>query len=62
MFRYEWIIEKTAPTGFLNAKKMPMKCHENLLIFYKNLPKYNPQITHNHKRKSVSKTETRNGL
>lgn len=47
-FRYEWIIEKTKATGFLNANKMPMKCHENVLIFYKNLPTYNPQKTTGH--------------
>lgn len=47
-FRYEWIIEKTKATGFLNAKRMPMKCHENVLIFYKKLPTYNPQKTTGH--------------
>lgn len=47
-FRYEWIIEKTKGTGFLNAKRMPMKCHENVLIFYKKLPTYNPQKTTGH--------------
>lgn len=36
MLRYEWIWEKTQATGHLNAKKMPMKAHENILIFYKN--------------------------
>ena len=30
------------------AAKMPMKCHENVLIFYKHLPTYNPQITTGH--------------
>lgn len=49
MFRYEWIIEKTKGTGFLNAKKMPLKTHENVLIFYKTLPIYNPQKTIGHK-------------
>lgn len=49
--RYEWIWEKTQATGHLNAKKMPMKAHENILIFYDHLPTYNPQITHGHKRK-----------
>lgn len=45
LFRYEWIWLKDSPTGHLNAKKMPMKTHENILIFYKKLPKYNPQMT-----------------
>lgn len=47
-FRYEWVVEKTKATGHLNAKKMPMKAHENVLIFYKQLPCYNPQMTTGH--------------
>lgn len=43
MFRYEWIWEKNQPVGFLNAKKMPLRKHENILVFYKHLPTYNPQ-------------------
>ena len=43
MLKYEWIWEKNKATGFLNSKKMPLKSHENILIFYKNLPLYNPQ-------------------
>ncbi len=48
MLRYEWILEKTSATGHLNAKKMPMKAHENILVFYKKLPTYNPQKTDGH--------------
>lgn len=47
--RYEWIWEKGQATGFLNAKKMPMKAHEQILIFYNKLPIYNPQKTEGHK-------------
>lgn len=43
-FRYEWIWQKSNKTGFLNAKKMPLKEHENILIFYNKLPTYNPQM------------------
>ena len=53
--RYEIIWQKTAPTGFLNANKMPMKAHENILVFYKKLPTYNPQKTKGHTRKVASK-------
>lgn len=60
LYRYEWIIEKTSPTGFLNAKKMPMKAHENILIFYKKLPTYNPQMTHGHSRKVSTAWHKRN--
>jgi len=48
-FRYEWIWEKNKATGHLNAKKMPMKAHENILVFYRKLPTYNPQKTTGHK-------------
>lgn len=44
MLKYEWIWEKNRGTGHLNAKKMPMKAHENILIFYKKPPTYNPQM------------------
>lgn len=54
MFRYEIIREKTRPTGYLDAKKRPMKAHENILVFYNKQPKYNPQMTQWHKRKTVS--------
>ena len=43
MFRYEWIWEKNQAAGCLNAKKMPLRKHENILVFYKHLPTYNPQ-------------------
>lgn len=43
-FRYEWIWEKDNGTGFLNAKKMSLKIHENILVFYKKTPTYNPQM------------------
>lgn len=44
MFRYEWIWQKEMGTGFLNAKKMPLKDHENVMVFYRDLPTYNPQM------------------
>jgi DNA modification methylase len=47
--KYEWIWEKTTATGHLNAKKMPMKAHENILVFYDKLPLYVPQKTTGHK-------------
>lgn len=53
--RYELIWEKSRPTGHLNAKKMPMKAHENILVFYNKLPTYNPQKTSGHVRKTAVK-------
>lgn len=50
LFRYEWIWEKELGTGFYNSEKMPMKCHENILVFYKKLPTYNPIKTKGHKK------------
>ena len=43
MFRYEWIWEKDLGAGYLNANKMPLRTHENILVFYQALPTYNPQ-------------------
>lgn len=43
LFRYEWIWEKNNSTGFQNSNIMPLKKHENILIFYKKKPVYNPQ-------------------
>jgi site-specific DNA-methyltransferase (adenine-specific) len=60
LLKYEWIYEKTQATGHLNAKKMPMKSHENILIFYKKLPTYNPIKTKNHKRKVSTAHHKRN--
>lgn len=51
LFRYEWIWEKPAATGFLNADKQPLRAHENILVFYKCLPTFNPQKTFGHERK-----------
>ncbi|WP_018667133.1 DNA-methyltransferase [Bacteroides gallinarum] len=51
--RYAWVWEKTQATGFLNAKRMPMKAHEDILVFYDRLPKYNPIKTDGHKRKVI---------
>lgn len=45
MYRYEWIWQKTKAAGFMRANKMPLRAHENILVFYKKLPTYNPQKT-----------------
>lgn len=45
LLKYEWIWEKSKATGFLNAKKFPLKAHENILVFYKHPHIYNPQMT-----------------
>ncbi|MGB3042476.1 MAG: site-specific DNA-methyltransferase [Xanthobacteraceae bacterium] len=42
--KYEWIWQKEMGTGHLNAKKQPMKFHENVLVFYREQCTYNPQF------------------
>jgi len=44
MFRYEWVWEKTLFSNFALVKKQPAKLHENILVFYKKQPIYNPQM------------------
>ncbi|MGE6118565.1 DNA-methyltransferase [Aeromonas salmonicida] len=59
MFRYEIIWEKGNATGFLNAKKQPLRAHESVLVFYRQQPTYNPQMTSGHQRRT-SKRKTVN--
>lgn len=44
LFKYKWVWEKSKPTNFLNAKKQPLRKHEDVCIFYKKQPTYNPQM------------------
>ena len=44
LFRYELIWQKTLATNFMLVKKQPAKKHENILVFYKKQPTYNPQM------------------
>lgn len=59
--RYEWIWEKTAATGFMTAGVAPLKAHENVLVFYRNQPTYNPIKTTGHKRITRGRTKTPHG-
>lgn len=43
-YRYSLVWEKDRPSGFLNAQLMPLRSHEDILVFYKSLPTYNPQM------------------
>jgi site-specific DNA-methyltransferase (adenine-specific) len=45
MFKYKYIWVKSKPTNFLNAKKQPLRKHEDVCVFYKNHPIYNPQTS-----------------
>lgn len=44
LFRYEWVWNKTSASNFFLANKMPLRVHENILVFYKHLPVYNKQM------------------
>ncbi len=45
IYKYKWVWEKSKPTNFLNAKKQPLRKHEDVCVFYKKQPKYHPQMT-----------------
>lgn len=44
-FKYKIVWEKSKPTNFLNAKKQPLRKHEDICVFYQAQPTYNPQMT-----------------
>ncbi len=44
LFRYDYCWRKSNSTGHLNAKKMPLRQHEDILVFCRKMPKYNPQL------------------
>jgi len=44
-YKYDWVWEKTKASNYLNAKKQPLRANENISIFYKKQPIYNPQMT-----------------
>lgn len=48
-FKHDWIWEKNKATGHLNAKKMPMRAHEHVLVFCRGACPYYPQMTEGHK-------------
>lgn len=45
LYKYTLIWEKNKVRGYLNAKKQPMRVHEEIQVFYRNQPIYNPQMT-----------------
>ena len=65
LWRYNLIWQKGGRcSGFLNAKKMPLREHEDILVFYKTMPVYNPQMAkcephqRNHSRGKMNKEQT----
>ena len=58
MYKYDWIWDKITARGHLVAKKVPMKQHELISIFYSKHPNYNPQMTLKSKPQKGSNTES----
>ena len=44
LWRYNLVWDKSAPCGFLNSQKMPLRVHEDISVFYRKQPTYNPQM------------------
>lgn len=59
-WRYNLVWRKTTPTGFLNANRQPLRIHEDIAVFYKAQPVYNPQKTKGHPRKVSTAHHKRN--
>ncbi len=55
MFKYEWIWEKSHPTGFASSKYNPLKYHESVLVFCEGKTTYNPQMTKGKPNHSMGK-------
>ena len=60
LYRYSLVWQKTTPTGHLNAKRQPMRIHEDIVVMAKKLGTYNPQKTTGHVRKVSSAHHKRN--
>jgi site-specific DNA-methyltransferase (adenine-specific) len=52
-WRYNLVWNKILTSGFLNSKRMPLRVHEDICIFYKKLPTYNPQMSKGRKNNSM---------
>lgn len=61
MWRYNLMWDKVRATGFLNARRMPLRSHEDICVFYEQQPVYNPQFTKgkpNHSRGKLEGDQT----
>lgn len=73
MFKYSWVWEKNKASNIFGAKYSPMKKHEDILVFYKKIPIFNPEkiersesgknrVRYNHKPSNTGKREYLNGF
>lgn len=58
MWRYNIVWDKVLTSGFLNANRMPLRSHEEIVVFYNKQPTYNPQKTIGEKNHSQGKPKT----
>lgn len=59
-YKYDWKWDKVRPSNFLNAKRQPLRRHEDILVFYKKQCTYNRQFTEkNIKNQRPNERETR---
>lgn len=61
LFKYQWVWEKSRPTGHMNAKKQPLRNHEDIAVFYDSQPTYNPQFTKGKPNHVNSKPKIKSG-
>ena len=62
-YKYDWVWEKSKATNFLNAKKQPLRAKENISVFYKKQPVYNPQMSKGEAyNKGVRKKQTKDDV
>ena len=61
MFKYKLVWNKNSTSGFLNANRMPLRQHEDIVVFYKNLGTYNPQKHKGKQRYKGGKKYANNG-
>jgi site-specific DNA-methyltransferase (adenine-specific) len=54
LFKYDFVWDKKKLSGILNAKRRPLRKHEDILVFYKNYGTYNPQMEYNGKTTGIS--------
>ena len=59
-YKYKWIWQKEAGTGFLNAKRMPLRDFEEVLVFYKKQCTYNPQMREGKPYNATKGSKSRN--
>ena len=63
LYKYSLVWDKCRISGFLNANKMPLRAHEDIVVFYRTLPTYNPQMVkcephkRNHSRGNLIKRQ-----